>query len=79
MSVTIDRCYCYSVPFERLHIIAQDTGASTVAELQEIACFGHNCQLCHPYVRRMLRTGRTTFRQVIEDADEPAPAQQQDS
>ncbi len=75
MSVTIDRCYCYNVPFERLHAMARDTEASTVADLQKLACFGHNCQLCHPYVRRMLRTGRTTFHQVIEETDEPALVQ----
>ena len=70
--MTIDRCYCYDVPFTELDAVARTTGAATVADLQDEVCFGHNCGLCHPYVRRMLRTGQTTFHQVIEDDDEPA-------
>lgn len=71
-TMTIDRCYCYDVPFAELNTVASITEASTVADLQDEVCFGHNCGLCHPYVRRMLRTGQTTFHQVIEDGDEPA-------
>ena len=70
--MTVDRCYCYDVPFKRLHRVSQRTGANTVDALQAHVCFGHNCGLCHPYVRRMLRTGQVTFHQIIEDDDEPA-------
>lgn len=71
--MTIDRCYCYDVSFATLCDVSCTTGAQTVAALQEEVCFGHNCGLCHPYVRRMLRTGQVTFHEVIEEADEPAP------
>ena len=71
----IDRCYCFAQRFADLHEVAERTGADSVEALQEQALFGENCQLCHPYVRRMLRTGETVFGQVLTDVDEPAPAE----
>ena len=71
MAVHIDRCYCFGQPFAGLKETADRTGAATVAELQAHAAFGHNCRLCHPYVRRMLRTGRTVFHEIVTEADEP--------
>ncbi len=69
----IDRCFCFHATFATLADVADATGAATVAELQEHARFGQKCRLCHPYVRRMLRTGQTVFHQIITEADEPAP------
>jgi bacterioferritin-associated ferredoxin len=71
MAVHIDRCYCFGKPFAELKTVADATGAESVEELQQHATFGHNCQLCHPYVRRMLRTGRTVFHQIVTAEDEP--------
>ena len=71
MSLRIDRCMCFGKTFADLADVAEATGASTVAALQEHALFGRKCALCHPYVRRMLRTGQTVFGQVVTDADEP--------
>ena len=67
----IDRCYCFQQTFSRLKALAESCGATTVEELQDYATFGQNCQLCHPYVRRMLRTGQTIFDEIIRDEDEP--------
>ena len=67
----IDRCMCFGRPFAELADVAAGTGAATVAELQEHALFGRKCALCHPYVRRMLRTGQTSFGEVVTDDDEP--------
>jgi bacterioferritin-associated ferredoxin len=63
----IDRCYCYQQTFDDLKATAQATGADSVEALQSHVIFGENCQLCHPYVRRMLETGETVFHEVIED------------
>jgi bacterioferritin-associated ferredoxin len=71
----IDRCYCYQQTFEDLKAIAETTGADSVERLQAHVTFGENCQLCHPYVRRMLETGETVFHEVIEDE----PAEDSDS
>ena len=69
--MTIDRCLCFGRTFAELAEVAAETGASTVPELQEHALFGRKCGLCHPYVRRTLRTGQTVFREVVTEADEP--------
>ncbi|MGB3541988.1 (2Fe-2S)-binding protein [Rubrivirga sp.] len=73
--MTIDRCFCFATTFTDLADVAAETGAATVPELQRHALFGRKCQLCHPYVRRMVRTGETVFHEVVTDADEPATAQ----
>lgn len=68
----IDRCLCFGKTFAELAETAERTGARSVAELQAHALFGQKCGLCHPYVRRMLRTGQTVFGEVVTEADEPA-------
>ncbi|HIG76305.1 MAG TPA: (2Fe-2S)-binding protein [Bacteroidetes bacterium] len=68
----IDRCLCHGTAFAALAEAARQSGAETVAELQASgADFGHGCGLCHPYVRRMLRTGEVVFREVVTETDEP--------
>lgn len=69
--MTIDRCLCFDHPFADLANVAAETGAATVPALQEHAEFGQKCRLCHPYVRRMLRTGQTAFDEVVTADDEP--------
>ena len=69
----IDRCYCFQKTFSALKQVAVREKAGSVAALQEHAHFGQQCKLCHPYVRRMLRTGETVFREIITEADEPGP------
>jgi len=70
--MTIDRCFCFDTTFAALAEVAAATGAGTFAELQQHATFGRKCALCHPYARRMLRTGQTVFHQIVTEADEPA-------
>ena len=63
----IDRCVCFQVLFSELKKLALTTGAGTIEELQRETEFGLRCRLCHPYVRRMLRTGETVFSEIISD------------
>jgi bacterioferritin-associated ferredoxin len=72
MPIRIDRCYCFQKTFAELRRVAEATDARTVEALQEHVRFGQDCCLCHPYVRRMLRTGETTFGQIVRETDEPA-------
>jgi len=65
----IDRCYCYQTSFETLKEVAEETEADSIEALQAHVLFGQNCQLCHPYVRRMLATGETVFREILEEGD----------
>ncbi len=71
MAVHIDRCYCFGKTFAELKAVADAEGAETVAELQTHAVFGQRCALCHPYVRRMLRTGETVFHEIVTEEEEP--------
>jgi len=70
--MNIDRCYCFQQAFSVLKAVADATGATSVAALQEHVTFGQQCKLCHPYVRRMLRTGATVFHEIVTEADEQA-------
>lgn len=74
--IHIDRCLCFNVTFASLQVEAQSSGADSLCALQERVEFGRKCQLCHPYVRRMLRTGETVFREIVTDDDEPNSAAQ---
>ncbi len=66
----IDRCVCFQVRFTALNRLAVASGAATLPDLQNVAeaagtPFGQRCGLCHPYVRRMLATGKTVFTEVV--------------
>ena len=63
----VTRCVCFGKTFKELRKIAKKKDAATLEELQGFVRFGLNCRRCHPYVRRMLKTGETAF-EVIEDA-----------
>ncbi len=67
----IDRCLCHGTLYADMAEAAACSGARTIPALQDDLDFGHGCQLCHPYVRRMLRTGETVFREVVTEDDEP--------
>jgi hypothetical protein len=69
--IRIDRCYCFQQTFAALKEVADGTGAGSVEALQAHVVFGQRCRLCHPYVRRMLRTGTVVFTEIITEADEP--------
>lgn len=76
--ICVDRCVCFARPFPELYAIAQKMKARsptsampTFDELQEETDFGLACRICNPYVRRMLRTGETSFDVLLTEADEP--------
>ena len=69
----IDRCLCYDRTFAELKATAAREDVRSVAALQQHVIFGQNCKLCHPYVRRMMRTGQVVFHDVVREEDEPAP------
>lgn len=71
MAIRIDRCVCFNEPFSRLVQIATTKNATTIEALQEHVDFGRACRLCHPYVRRALRTGEAVFHTILTADDEP--------
>lgn len=54
----IDRCYCMEVTFESLKALAAEVGPS-IDELSRLTQCCTACGLCRPYIRVMLKTGRT--------------------
>jgi hypothetical protein len=71
MKVCVDRCVCFDRPFVELLAVARSHGIVTLEALQEETDFGLACRICNPYVRRMLRTGKTTFDELLNESDEP--------
>ncbi len=69
----IDRCHCFRTTFAELKAVAEAAGVRDVERLPAYAVFGRKCGLCRPYVRRMLRTGETVFREIITEAEAPGP------
>ncbi len=65
--IHIDRCYCFLCTFAELKEVADATGSNTIPKLQKHVHFGTQCELCHPYVRRMLRTGEVVFGEIVTE------------
>lgn len=66
MSLTINLCVCRNVPFSDLLSDARRQGWS-LEDLMRLTGCGAGCGLCRPYLRRMLKTGETTFREILTE------------
>ena len=62
--VEVSRCLCRGVAFADLLPQAR-VGGWDLAELMRRTGCGAGCGLCRPYLRRMLRTGETVFRELL--------------
>jgi len=68
--VLVAMCVCRRVPFASLLPLARAEGWG-LDELAAATGCGAGCGLCRPYLRRMLATGETEFRELLrEDAAE---------
>lgn len=56
----VDRCICLDVTFARLKQMSEREGLSLEQLKARTGCCT-GCTMCEPYVRLMLRTGRTEF------------------
>lgn len=59
--MAIDRCICHKITFSEIKKIAEERNFSTIEELQKAKISSTNCKLCEPYVKQMLKTGKTVF------------------
>ena len=62
--VEITRCLCRSVSFAELLPQVRANGWDLAALMRETGC-GAGCGLCRPYLRRMLVSGETVFRELL--------------
>jgi NAD(P)H-nitrite reductase large subunit len=59
--MAVERCICENRSFVEIRDEALRRGLSTVDELKEARLCGTGCEMCLPYVERMLHTGETSF------------------
>jgi bacterioferritin-associated ferredoxin len=67
--VLITMCVCRQMPFARVLPLARASGWDLEGIARSTGC-GAGCGLCRPYLRRMLATGETEFRELlVEEPD----------
>lgn len=64
MPIAITHCICHDTAFAALLPVARERNWSLDDLTRETGC-GSGCGLCRPYLRRMLESGQTVFREVI--------------
>lgn len=57
----VDRCICSHISLKDILAEADSRGGATLRELQEARVCSVHCELCVPYVKAALRTGKTAF------------------
>lgn len=61
----INRCVCYNIKFSEVKKIMGENNLTTIDEVKNIIDVSKKCQLCRPYLERMLKTGETEFSYII--------------
>ena len=64
--VRVTMCVCRRQPFAELLPRARAAGWTLPDLMRETGC-GAACGLCRPYLRRMLATGETVFRELLTE------------
>jgi bacterioferritin-associated ferredoxin len=62
--VLITRCVCRSFPFDQLLPLVK-AGQWILEDVVAHTGCGDECGLCRPYLRAMIDTGQTEFRQLL--------------
>ena len=62
--VLISRCICQNLAFSQLRVLAE-TNRWQLSDLIENTGCGAQCGLCRPYLRAMIETGQTEFRELL--------------
>lgn len=57
----IKKCICYDVTFFEMKKIMEEYEIYTLEELKEVIQVAGNCKMCIPYIKEMIRTGKTEF------------------
>ncbi len=63
----VDRCVCTNQTFAALKRVRDRHGLDFDALCQKTECC-RGCTMCAPYIREMIRTGRTTFTVLTHSA-----------
>jgi NAD(P)H-nitrite reductase large subunit len=57
----VNRCICHSRSFKEIKAYAEESGITSVEELQAEDFCSCGCGLCIPYIELMFETGDTKF------------------
>ena len=57
----VDQCICHEITFEEIEQIAKQKGYTTIEEIQKAGISSTSCKMCEPYIKAMLKTGKTSF------------------
>jgi bacterioferritin-associated ferredoxin len=63
----IDKCYCFDVKFSEIKDFAARNTIFCLQELKLKCGFGTACQICEPYVKETLQTGKIVFTEIIKN------------
>lgn len=67
--VLVSMCVCRRMPFAQVLPLAR-AGGWGLEEIARATGCGAGCGLCRPYLRRMLATGETEFRELLSEGGE---------
>lgn len=73
----VNRCVCTGQTFAELKLRAESIAGDFDTLREQTGC-AQSCGLCEPYVRAMLRTGRTSFRPMDPAIREPGCSSSRD-
>lgn len=59
--MSVNRCICYDIPFQRLKEIALKKDIKDIEDLRNEEEFGLCCGMCNFYIEKILKTGKTLF------------------
>jgi bacterioferritin-associated ferredoxin len=65
--MTVTKCVCYNKTFAEMKARMDEKNLTTFDDLKNELCFGENCKICVPYVRKMIQTGETAFALLPKD------------
>tara|TARA_R100001143_G_C3361367_1_gene137097 strand:- start:33475 stop:33675 length:201 start_codon:yes stop_codon:yes gene_type:complete len=57
----VDQCICHEISFAEIKKIAEEKGYTSIEEIQIAGISSTHCKMCEPYIRAMLKTGKTSF------------------
>lgn len=62
---SIDRCVCSGMTFEQMKREAKRLNLRSVKGMRSRLPMGAYCSACAPYLREMLKTGKTKFTEPV--------------
>lgn len=65
----IDRCVCRNVTFKDALKTSVETSSYTIEELQKHINICDCCNMCKPYIKKVLETKITVFDNIIQKND----------